>query len=81
MQRLAGPTGIPRLIAERDGNGHADRFWALALAVSAAGGGSPAIDLIQTGGPREILHLGLDPVEPPVTAIGWGTVPSGLPSW
>lgn len=36
VQRVAGPTGIPRLVAERDGNGHADRFWALALAVSAA---------------------------------------------
>jgi phage FluMu gp28-like protein len=36
VQRVAGPTGAPRLVAERSDNGHADRFWALALAVSAA---------------------------------------------
>ena len=33
----AGPTGAPRLVAERAGtDGHADRFWALALAMGAA---------------------------------------------
>ncbi len=33
----AGPTGAPRLVAHRAGtDGHADRFWALALAVGAA---------------------------------------------
>ena len=31
-----GTTGGPRLIADRDTDGHADRFWALALAVAAA---------------------------------------------
>ena len=32
----AGPTGAPRLMAERSGtDGHADRFWALALACAA----------------------------------------------
>ncbi|MDR1423480.1 MAG: terminase family protein [Azoarcus sp.] len=36
VRRVAGPTGIPRLVAERDASGHADRFWALALAVTAA---------------------------------------------
>lgn len=36
-----GAGGVPRLLAERDGRGHADRFWALALAVSAAGEGVP----------------------------------------
>ncbi len=37
----AGPTGAPRLVAERAGtDGHADRFWALALAASAARGGA-----------------------------------------
>lgn len=44
VQRVAGPTGIPRLIAEREGGSHADRFWSLALAVSAAAGGETAID-------------------------------------
>jgi len=41
VQRVAGPTGAPRLVAERDASGHADRFWALALAVSAAAGEAP----------------------------------------
>ena len=32
-----GPTGAPRLVADRAGtDGHADRFWALALAVAAS---------------------------------------------
>ncbi len=36
----AGPTGAPRLIADRAGtDGHADRFWALALACAAAADG------------------------------------------
>ena len=40
----AGPTGAPRLLAERSGtDGHADRFWALALACTAAREGSTPI--------------------------------------
>ena len=32
-----GATGAPRLVADRSGtDGHADRFWAMALAVTAA---------------------------------------------
>jgi hypothetical protein len=41
VQRVAGPNGAPRLVAERTEAGHADRFWALALAVAAAGEGVP----------------------------------------
>ena len=36
VQRVAGPTGAPRLVAERSENGHADRFWAIALGTAAA---------------------------------------------
>ena len=37
----AGPTGAPRLVAERGTtDGHADRFWALALACAAAADGA-----------------------------------------
>ncbi|MEW5790022.1 MAG: terminase large subunit domain-containing protein [Pseudomonadota bacterium] len=36
-----GAGGVPRLLADRDGAGHADRFWALALAVAASGEGVP----------------------------------------
>ena len=36
VRKEVGPTGIPRLIADRDAAGHADRFWAGALAAAAA---------------------------------------------
>lgn len=36
VKKITGPTGIARFVAERDGEGHADRFWALALACEAA---------------------------------------------
>ena len=45
VRAQAGPTGAPRLIANRAGtDGHADRFWALALAVGAAASGPSAFD-------------------------------------
>lgn len=53
MQRTVGPTGIPRLNAEREGGSHADRFWALALAVSVA-----------DGGPGEYRYLPVRPTAP-----------------
>ncbi len=41
----AGPTGAPRLMAERgETDGHADRFWALALACAAAADGAGPIE-------------------------------------
>ena len=41
----AGPIGAPRLLAERSGtDGHADRFWALALACTAAREGTASIE-------------------------------------
>ena len=40
-----GPTGAPRLLAERgDTDGHADRFWAIALACAAAASGRGPIE-------------------------------------
>ncbi len=38
VKRESGPTGAPRLVAERTEAGHADRFWALALAAGAGQG-------------------------------------------
>ena len=38
LQKVVGPTGIPRLVAEREGGSHADRTWACFLAVNAAAG-------------------------------------------
>jgi phage FluMu gp28-like protein len=36
LQKVIGPTGTPRFVAERDGGGHADRTWAKFLAATAA---------------------------------------------
>ncbi|MEO1750711.1 terminase family protein [Thiofaba sp. EF100] len=36
-----GAGGVPKLLADRDASGHADRFWALALSCAAAGEGVP----------------------------------------
>jgi phage FluMu gp28-like protein len=55
VQRVAGPTGIPRLVAERDGGSHADRFWALALAVAASETGGPV--QVASRGPRVAAQL------------------------
>ena len=49
----AGLTGAPRLMAERSGtDGHADRFWALALACAAARATAPTPIGGTTAGPR-----------------------------
>ena len=42
LQKVSGPTGAPRFVAESDNSGHADRTWALFLAVNAAS--SPRMD-------------------------------------
>lgn len=36
LQKVVGPTGIPRLVAERDGAGHADQTWAAFLGIAVA---------------------------------------------
>lgn len=40
LQKLTGPTGAPRFVAESDSAGHADRTWACFLAINAASGAS-----------------------------------------
>ena len=55
----AGPTGAPRLMAERSGtDGHADRFWALALACAAARATTPAPIEGASAGPRAATIAG-----------------------
>jgi phage FluMu gp28-like protein len=44
IKSVTGPTGIRRLVADTDTDGHADRFWAGAMAVSAAGSGYQEYD-------------------------------------
>lgn len=78
VQRTVGPTGIPRLNAERDANGHADRFWALALAVTAADAGAPDLNTVASAGQREPGRLGLDPAELPLSNCGFGAVSNGM---
>ena len=41
LQKITGPTGTPRFVAEADGAGHADRAWACFLALNAASGSGP----------------------------------------
>lgn len=41
VTKTIGPTGAPRLSAPRENGSHADRFWACALAVSAADTNEP----------------------------------------
>lgn len=38
-KKITGPTGAPRLVADRDDAGHADRAWAAWLGLAAAAGG------------------------------------------
>jgi len=55
----AGPTGAPRLMAERSGtDGHADRFWALALACAAARATTAAPIEGASAGPRAATLAG-----------------------
>ena len=44
VQKIAGPTGQVRLLAEESEDGHADRFWAAALMASAAASGGYVYD-------------------------------------
>lgn len=51
LQKVSGPTGAPRFVAESDAAGHADRTWALFLAASAAS--SPRMEYGYTPASRE----------------------------
>jgi phage FluMu gp28-like protein len=44
IKKTTGPTGTPRLLADGDTDGHADRFWALALATASAVQGAGEIE-------------------------------------
>ncbi len=49
LRRVASATGAPRFVAERDDD-HADRTWALFLAIHAAGDGPEIIEYRSAGG-------------------------------
>ena len=76
VTRTIGPTGAPRLGAERTGGSHADRFWALALAAAAAAGGGLVVDYASTGRRASAAWLsdaGV-PGRLPAKDDGWGAV-------
>ena len=50
VQKIAGPTGQVRLLADETDDGHADRFWAAALMASAAATGP--VEYGYTAAPR-----------------------------
>ena len=65
--------GNIRFTAERTPDGHADHFWALALAVHAAANPAAPIDF-QSTGPRVAVA---DVIGPGFTDTGFGGVPGG----
>ncbi len=49
LQRVTGPTGTPRFVADSDSAGHADRTWACFLALNAASSPTGPIEYESTG--------------------------------
>lgn len=72
LQRVTSPTGAPRFVAESDASGHADRAWALFLALYAAR--TPALDFesIQPLGQRRLGATALGaPLRAAALTGGW----------
>lgn len=49
LQKITGPTGAPRFVADSDSAGHADRTWACFLAVNASDGPSGPVKVYSRG--------------------------------
>ncbi|CAM3724940.1 MULTISPECIES: terminase large subunit domain-containing protein [Xenorhabdus] len=45
LQKISGPTGTPRFVADSDATGHADRAWSCFLAVNASDGPSGPVTI------------------------------------
>lgn len=58
LKKVVGITGQPRLIADRDGDGHADRAWACFLGVGAADASQAPIEYSALGQKRAGNGLG-----------------------
>jgi phage FluMu gp28-like protein len=56
IQKVMGPTGSPRFVADSDGEGHADRTWACFLACNAAANSGYVIEY-ESAGPRESQEI------------------------
>lgn len=70
VKRLVGPTGAPRLVAEREDGSHADRFWSLALACASAADTNPSYALWASAGRGESSRL----ASLETANYGWGVV-------
>lgn len=51
VRKIPSPTGAPRFDADSDANGHADRFWAKALACLAAHGAAGPVQVASRSSP------------------------------
>lgn len=58
IKKVVGATGAPRLLTGRDKQSHADRAWALFLAIAAASEGGSPIEFRSTGVRRNSGRLG-----------------------
>jgi phage FluMu gp28-like protein len=56
LQKVTGPTGAPRFVAESDSSGHADRAWACFLACNAAATPAGKIEFQSTGAKRSFTR-------------------------
>ena len=57
IKKQVGTTGVPRLVADGETDGHADRFWALALACAAGAEGHQPIEFQALGRPRDSSRM------------------------
>ncbi len=57
LQKVTGPTGAPRFVADSDSAGHADRAWACFLAASAAHNPTGPIEYESTGVSRDYADM------------------------
>ncbi|WP_311515277.1 terminase large subunit domain-containing protein [Oligella urethralis] len=79
LQKVTTTTGTPRFVAEADSAGHADRTWALFLALYAAkdGGHFYEYDAVSNSAISD-LRSGMGDSYQTVTEDGFGTVSGGL---
>lgn len=79
LQKVTTSTGAPRFAAESDSAGHADRTWALFLALYAAkdGGHFYEYETVKNGAISD-MRAGYDDVHQTITDDGFGTVSGGL---
>lgn len=62
LQKVSGPTGAPRFVAESDASGHADRAWACFLAVNAASAVAAPVEFYTASGLSGVFgQAGPDP--------------------